>query len=77
MLGKIHEPEAELAGAEEAIADAARLRGMLAGAGRSARSVAVKVPLWALLEALDALEPMELEQLARHIEQRLLAKRPA
>jgi hypothetical protein len=29
-------------------------RGMLAGAGRSARSVAVKAPLWALLEALDA-----------------------
>jgi len=48
LLGKIHEPEAELAGAEEAIADAARLRGMLAGAGRSARSVAVKAPLWAL-----------------------------
>jgi len=62
-----------LAGAEEAIADAARLVEIRARAQGPARAIAVRVPLWALLEALDSLDIRDLEQIARRVQDRLAA----
>lgn len=70
--GEVHEPEAELLGAEEAIQDAARLREAFRQY-KAGRVVPVRVPLWALLDALDALEPHELRQVARRAQDRLEA----
>jgi len=69
--GMVHEPEAELLSAEEAIEDAARLRILFR---RRERAVPVRVPLWALLEAIDHLEPDELIHVVRRAEERLMAR---
>lgn len=66
--GKAHEPEAKLLGAEDALHDAARLREALR---QSERAVLMRVPLQALLDAIDALEPSELQRLAERVDKRL------
>lgn len=66
----VHEPDAELSNAAEAVQDAARLRAVLR---QRERSVQLRVPLSALLDALDALEPKELRQVAQHAQERLTA----
>jgi hypothetical protein len=66
----VHEPDAELVSAEDAVQDAARLRAVLR---QRERSVQLRVPLSALLDALDALEPKELRQVAQHAQERLTA----
>ena len=73
MTGKreIHEPEARLVSAEESIQDALRLQEVRAAMRRSLQSVSVRVPMWALLEALDSLEAPELRQIARRVQERL------
>ena len=68
--GNVHEPQAELLSAEEALKDAARLREKLRRS-KPERVVSIHVPLWALLEALDFLEPMELQQVAQRAQERL------
>lgn len=70
-LGNVHEPEAELLSAEDAIQDAARLRAVFRRR-ESERVVPVRVPLWALLEAIDRLEADELRQVAQRAEERLV-----
>ncbi len=72
--GSVHEPEAELLNAEDAIQDAARLRAWFRQRQQSERVVSVRVPLWALLEAIDHLPPDELRQVARRAEERLVAE---
>ncbi len=71
-VGSVHEPEAELLSAEDAIQDVARLRALFRQRRRE-RAVPVRVPLWALLEAIDFLEPEELRQTVERAEKRLLA----
>jgi hypothetical protein len=73
MTGKreIHEPEARLVSAEESIQDALQLQEVRAAMRRSLQSVSVRVPMWALLEALDSLEPPESQQIARRVQERL------
>jgi len=74
QVKSIHEPEAELLSAEDAVQDAARLRAAIrVGRRPSERAVPVRVPLWALLEALDALELPELKQVAHRVQERLVA----
>ncbi|HEY4723531.1 MAG TPA: hypothetical protein VII92_16870 [Anaerolineae bacterium] len=69
-VDQVHEPEAELANAGDALQDAARLRAVL---HQRERSVQLRVPLSALLDALDALDPKELRQVAQHAQDRLTA----
>ena len=69
-MGSVHEPDAQLLSADDAIEDAARLREVVRRR-MAGRAVPVRVPLWALLEALDSLEPNELRQVAERAEERL------
>lgn len=62
-----HEPEEELIDAEQVSASAAEVREMV----RQRKGVALRVPLWALLDAIDALDPHDLQQVARRVENRL------
>src|SRR5438874_2302636 len=77
--GSVHEPKAPLLSAEDAIEDAARLRARFrqqppAERMVAERVVAVRMPLWALLEAMDHLAPDELQQVARRAEECLGAQ---
>jgi hypothetical protein len=72
-MGSVHEPEAELLSAEDAIQDAVRLRAWFQQR-QTERVVPLRVPLWALIEAIDHLEPDELRQVARRAEERLMAE---
>lgn len=65
----VHEPEEELIDAEEVLAGAANVREMV----RQRQGVALRVPLWALLDAIDALAPRDLQQVARRVEHRLVS----
>lgn len=69
-IGSVHEPKARLLSAEDAVADAARLRDVLRQR-MAGRAVPVRVPLQALLEAIDSLEPGDLQQVAERVERRL------
>ena len=74
QVKSVHEPRAELLSAEDAVEDASRLRAAMPGGRRaSERAVPVRVPLWALLEALDVLDPPELQQVAHRVQERLTA----
>jgi len=70
----VHEAEAELLSAEDAIQDAARLGALFRQRRYEAaeRVVPVRVPLWALLEAIDHLEADELRQAMERAEKRLV-----
>jgi len=72
-IGSVHEVEAELLNAEDAIQDAVRLRAWFRQRQQAERVVLVRVPLWALLEAIDHLEPDALRRVTRRAEERLLA----
>jgi len=69
--GSVHEPEAELLSAEDAIQDAEQLRIMFRQRRRAEESVPLRVPLWVLLEALDSLEPEALHEVVQRAEARL------
>jgi hypothetical protein len=73
MTGKreIHEPEAELVSAEESMQDTLRLQEARVTMRHSLQAVSIRVPMWALLEALDSLEPPESQQIARRVQERL------
>mgnify|MGYP001606889120 FL=1 len=73
QIGSVHEPEAELLSAEDAIQDAKRLRVLFRQQRRAERPVSLRMPLWVLLEALDNLEPEALRQVAQRAEERLAA----
>ena len=70
-MKSIHEPEADLLSAEDAIRDAERLRVFFPQRQRSEPAV----PLWVLLEAIDGLELDALYQVSRRAGQRLEAVR--
>ncbi len=72
QIGSVHEPEAELLSAEDAIQDAERLRPLFRQQRRAEQPVPLRVPLWALLEALDALEPEALRQVVQRAEECLV-----
>jgi len=71
-MGSVHEPEAELLSAEDAIQDAARLRAVFRRRRQTERAVPVRVPLWSLLEAIDRLEPGELREVVQRAKERLV-----
>lgn len=68
---QVHEPEAILADADDAIADAARLQKLMESGQRPYGTVSVRIPLTALLEAMDSLDASELREVQRRVEERL------
>jgi hypothetical protein len=72
-MGSVHEPEAALLSAEDAIQDAERLRALFHRQRPEERVVPLRVPFWALLEAIDYLEPNELYQAVQRAQRRLAA----
>jgi len=70
----VHEPEAQLLSAQDAIQDAERLRALLLRNRQQAeREVQLQVPFTVILQAIDQLEPGELRMLAQRLEDRLAA----
>ena len=68
----IHEPEAQLLRAQDAIQDAERLRALLQrNRQRAEREVQLRVPFTVIIQAIDQLEAGELRLLARRLEERL------
>lgn len=67
-----HEPDEELIDAEEVLAGAADVRELV----QQRKVVALRVPLWALLDAIDALDRRDLQQVARRVEHRLVSANP-
>jgi len=68
----IHEPEVPLLSAQDAIQDAERLRSLLQrNRQRAEREVQLRVPLTAIIEAIDQLKANELRLLAQRLEERL------
>ena len=71
--GSVHEPEAELLSVDDAIHDAERLRALFQKRRQVEQPILLRVPLWALLEALDHLEPEALCQVVQRASERLAA----
>lgn len=70
----VHEPEAQLLSAQDAIQDAERLRALLLrNRQRAEREVQLQVPFTVILQAIDQLEPGELRMSAQRLEDRLAA----
>jgi len=68
----IHEPEVPLLSAQDAIQDAERLRSLLQrNRQRAEREVQLRVPLTAIIEAIDQLKANELRLLVQRLEERL------
>jgi len=68
----VHEPEARLLSAQDAIQDAERLRMHLRrNRERAEQEVQLRVPFTAIIEAIDQLETGELRLLAERLEERL------
>jgi len=68
---QVHEPEAVLADADDALTDAARLQRLLESDQRPCGIVSVRIPLAALLEAMDSLDASELREVQRRVADRL------
>lgn len=68
-ISQVHEPEAALLSADDAIQDAERLR--LRFHQQKSHAVPLHTPLSVLLEAIDYLEPEALSQIVRRAEARL------
>ncbi len=69
-MKSLHEREGRILDAQDAIRDAERLRDLI-GPHAVEREVVMRVPLDALLEAIDSLEPGDLKRVAERIEKRL------
>ena len=70
----IHEPNAPLLSAQEAIQDAKRLQELLwRNRQQAEREVQLQVPFTVILKAIDQLEASELRLLAQRLEERLAA----
>jgi len=73
----VHEPEAELLSAEDAIQDAKRLKMLRQQYQFRGQSVPLCVPLEALLEAIESLEIEALRRVAQKVEECLeVASKP-
>jgi hypothetical protein len=74
MIESIHEPNAPLLSAQEAIQDAEQLQELLwRNRQQTERVVQLRVPFTAILEAIDQLEASELRLLVQRLEDRLAA----
>ena len=71
MERTVHEPEAELLSAEDAIQDAERLHTLFRRNERAQQPVALQVPLSVFLDAIDRLDTATVRQIARRAEERL------
>jgi len=70
----VHEPNAPLLSAQDAIQDAERLRVLLwRNRQQAEKEVQLRVPFTVILEAIDQLEASELRVLAQRLEDRLAA----
>jgi hypothetical protein len=70
----VHEPNAPLLSAQDAIQDAERLRELLwRNRQQAEREVQLQVPFTVILKAIDQLEASELQVLAQRLEDRLVA----
>ena len=70
----VHEPNAPLLSAQDAIQDAKRLRELLwRNRQQAEREVQLQVPFTVILKAIDQLEARELRLLAQRLEERLAA----
>ncbi len=67
----IHEPDAELLNAEEAIEDGERLRMLFSRGQKIERAVELHIPLSVLLDAIDHLDVEALQTIAQRAEERL------
>jgi len=68
----VHEPEAALLSAQDAIQDAKRLQTLLQRNRQQAeREVRLRVPFAVIIEAIDQLDASELRLLAQRLEERL------
>ncbi len=75
-LESIHEPNAPLLSAQDAIQDAERLRELLwRNRQRAEQEVQLQVPFTVILKAIDQLGTSELHLLAQRLEDRLAAMR--
>jgi hypothetical protein len=73
----VHEPEAQLLSAQDAIRDAERLQVLLRRNWQQAeREVQLRVPFTVIIEAIDQLDAGELRLLAQRLEERLAVMRP-
>jgi hypothetical protein len=71
----VHEPDEELLSAEEAIEDAERLDILFRRRRQTEQFVALRVPLSALMEAIDQLDLEDLRKVGKRVEERLTARR--
>jgi len=70
----IHEPNAPLLGAQDAIQDAERLQELLwRNRQQAEQEVQLRVPFTVILKAIDQLEASELHLLVQRLEDRLAA----
>ena len=67
----VHESDEELLSADDAIEDAQRLDALFRGRRQTEQLVAVRVPLSALMEAIDQLELEDLHKIRERISERL------
>ncbi len=71
----VHEPDAPLMSADDAIADADRLKELLRGKALSSElSVELRIPLAAFLAALDRFDETELRLVKQRLDGKLQAK---
>lgn len=71
-LQSVHEPEAELSTLEEAIEDAEVMNAYLKRERVLPElSIALRVPLQVVIEAIDQMEEPALRQVVQHVEKRL------
>lgn len=67
----MHEPDAELLSAEDAIQDVERVRRVLRQQRQGEQQVALQVPFHTLLEAIDQLDGQALREIVQRAEKRL------
>ncbi len=73
----VHEPDEELLSAEDAIADADQLERLYDRHRQADEAIPLRVPLSALLEAIDHLDLPALREVTRRAEERLAAVDPS
>jgi hypothetical protein len=72
-MGSVHEPEAELVGYKETLEDYAHLKSLFDIEDAQEPSLSLRVPLSAMLDAIDHMQVDALRQVARRAQSRLAA----
>ena len=74
MQSRVHEPDAALLSAEDAIQDAERIRALLErNRQRAEPAIELRVPLSVFLDAIERLNEDELRELRQRLDERLAA----